>query len=232
MFGVHFHPASQVSDFITGVLAWRRQIRSAFIAVGASAWFLCKARPRLIESLVDSMIGHQASTEQLNMIHHDRMAPIARRVFLCLFAMAIIYHLSDGDWVSGAICVGWFSVILLTPPTHHRLMLCLRMSYYVTLTSRAALGMSYLSAANFIPPAVGIPLASALLHTSVSEHLADMLFVNAVVMLCAKTLLECVVSTVAALVTCVAVALKMKEFRHMHELQRTEQAGMSLEEMH
>lgn len=148
----------------------------------------------------------EATTHQLDRFH-DQVVASSRKIILCTSLMQSLQSLSSGDWVTASIPTAFFLLFWLSPISQPLYMHYLRLAAYVILPFRIALGC----AMTFTPGAVLRPCLLALIHTSRTAHLADVLFINAVVVFCAPTPLACLFSVVATVLSCVVLKIKLNK---------------------
>lgn len=161
---------------------------------------------------------------------HDRIAAAGRRLGLCLYPVGVLYRLTNGELVNAAFPAAWFCLVAVIPATQQCYLSIVRVAHYILLPSRAILGAMGIVPAQYMwrfwshpvedVAAVSLasyallhrwafPLAVALLNTSVTAHLTDVLWVNAVVMFFADTTYECTMSLVMSVLSCGFFVLKL-----------------------
>lgn len=164
-----------------------------------------------VEQLADSL-----TEEELNNLH-AREIPLLRSALLWLLSIGIIHSLTAGEHVRLAFRAVWFVVAWKSPPTAPRYRLYLRLTCFVLLPIRCALGWSgnLPFERPYSSPILAITLLSAFLHSSMAEHLADVLFANGAVLWFADmpsmpnaSALACSTSVVCTVLSTIAVYIK------------------------
>lgn len=123
-----------------------------------------------------------------------------------------LYAASNGDRFIALGAAGWLAVLSLTQPTRQRLQLYLKLNSYILIPMRCFFSDRFVI---HQPPAsdmtlcisLAMPIAGALLHDSVTQHLAVTLFTNAVLFAVTPTALECALTMLMVLLSCIAMCM-------------------------
>ena len=165
------------------------------------------------------VLGTQASERP----DSDRALAFAPRFYLCMLPLSALQNMTTeqtvaalttdsvatGFWADRLVVLSVYAfylfISMFRESTH--ILRILRVLWYVVIPCRVALGtLAVLSMPTFVPLSISGPFLGACLYQTQTEHLADMLFVGAVVLCCAETTLACFTFIAATLMSiCVRV---------------------------
>ena len=161
------------------------------------------------------VLGTQASETP----DSDRALAFAPRFYLCMLPLSALQTMTTeqtvaalttdsaatGFWADRLVVLSVYAfylfISMFRESTH--ILRILRVLWYVVIPCRVALGtLAVLSMPTFVPLSTLSPFWGVCLHQTQTEHLADMLFIGAVVLYCAGTTLACVTFTIATVLSC------------------------------
>jgi hypothetical protein len=206
-----------------------------FVSEFEDVLFTAAAGVALLGSLLCLWNCQQQATncqsEDASQLHdfHERIAASVRLAGLCIAPMNAAYQLHFANVIYPLIhivmFIVMFLVLLMTSAALPRLKLLLKVMCFAVLPCRMTLELylhpgSIIPPLALIPPSIAIPTGGALLHASVAEQLSVALFVNAVVLYCARDPAVCAVSVGMTALSSVAVVVKNATLRASFEASR------------
>ena len=159
------------------------------------------------------------------MVNKELRATAVRLAGLCIVPLNAAYQFYFATNLYPVIPVVLFLALLMNPASLTQLKLLLRVGTFVLRPCHMVLlpylyPVSALPVLALIPACIVIPTAGALLHASVAEQLSVALFVNAVVLYCARDPAVCTLSVGMTALSSVAVVVKNATLRASFEASR------------